>query len=82
MLGWTFLYAFLTFIAFITLLLGVSSLIMGSIYKDRSLIFFGLKAILIAIVVIAIIGVLLWPYIIELMPGFKKVAEFLTSIFK
>lgn len=59
-LGWTFLYAFLTFIVFITLLLGGASLITGSIKRDRSLIIFGLKALLITILAAAILLGLFW----------------------
>ena len=60
MFGWTFLYAFLTFIAFITGLFSVFYLVMGSIKKDRNLIVFGLKVLLVAVLAIVIkYGVLL-----------------------
>gem|GEM_PF-4794061 len=70
-----FLSAFLTFLIFITTLIGLGSLVMGSIYRNRSLIFFGLKALLIAIVAVTIIGVLL-PHMKDLGAGFKKLPNF------
>jgi hypothetical protein len=82
MFGLTFLYAFITFIIFISLLIGVGSLVMGSVYKNRSLIFFGFKSLLVAGLAVTISWVLLWSFVKELGPGFKIFAEFLMSIFK
>ena len=77
-----FLIAFLTSIIFTTTLIGVGSLVMGSVYRDRSLLFFGLKALLIAVLALIVTYVLLLPYIKELEDGLKTFAEVLISILK
>lgn len=76
MLGWAFLYAFITSIAFITTLIGVGSLVMGSIYRDRSLIFFGLKALLIAILAFIVICIFLWQQLNALGEGIANFLKF------
>jgi hypothetical protein len=55
---------------------------MGSVYKDRSLIFFGLKALLVAVLAVIVTYLLLLPYIKELGVGLKTFAEVLISILK
>jgi hypothetical protein len=79
MFVWTFVYAFLTFIAFITALFGGAYLLSGLISKDRSLIVFGLKAWLITVLAIAILYALLyhqikhWFEAFDLIPQLKPV---------
>jgi hypothetical protein len=75
MIGWAFLNAFLTFITFITLLLGGASLITGSIKRDRSLIVFGLKALLIAILAFMASCIFLWPHLKALGVGLINILK-------
>lgn len=69
MIGWTFLYvfldAFLTFLAFITLLLAGASLVTGSIKRDRSLVVFGLKALFVTLLAVAILYAMFWQQITD-----------------
>lgn len=54
MIGCTFLLAFLAFVAFITLLIGGASAIMGLVNKDRGCTVFGLRALLVTIVAVVV----------------------------
>jgi peptidoglycan/LPS O-acetylase OafA/YrhL len=58
-----FLFAFLTFVAFITMLIGGASVAMGSINKDRGWVVFGLKVLLIAILAFIASCIFLWPHL-------------------
>ena len=86
MIGWAivyaFLYAFLTFIIFVAGLIGVASVAMGAINKDRGWVVFGLKALLVTVLTIILCCILAWPYIIRLGLHIKSILESLLSIFK
>jgi hypothetical protein len=75
MIGWTFLFAFITFIAFITLLIGGASAIMGLVNKDRGWTIFGLKVLLITILAAAVFYALSLTFM-------KEIALHFNSIFK
>jgi hypothetical protein len=72
MIGWAFLYAFLTFIIFISGLIGVAFLVMGSIKRDRSSIVFGLKTLLVTVLAISLSYVLVWPFIKTILGSISK----------
>ena len=82
MIGWAILYAFLTFIIFITGLIGVASVLMGIINKDRGWVVFGLKALLVTVFTIALFCVLAWPYINRLGFHIKSILQSLLSVLK
>ncbi|OQP50916.1 hypothetical protein A4H97_03575 [Niastella yeongjuensis] len=60
MSGWTILFAFLTFVAFIALLIGGTSWAMGFINKDRGWTVFGLKVMVVALLAVIVGCVLIW----------------------
>jgi hypothetical protein len=64
-----FLYSFLIFVAFITLLIGGASVVMGTINKDRGWVLFGFKALLITLLAFIICSVFLWPHLKTLGAG-------------
>lgn len=69
MVVWTFLYvliyAFLTSVTLITLVIGVVSVLMGTVNKDRGWVVFGLKALLVMVLAAAILFALLYHQIID-----------------
>ena len=55
MIGWAILYAILFFIAFISLLIGVPSWIMGTINKDRGWVVFSYRVLGVTLVAVALL---------------------------
>ena len=82
MIGWAILYALLTFIIFITGLIGGASVLMGTINKDRGWVVFGLKALLITVLTFCLVCVLAWPYIKGPGLHIKSILTALLSILK
>jgi len=79
MIGWVFLYAFLAFVSFITLLIGVASFVMGTINKDRGWVVFGMKVLLIGVLAFIASCIFLWPYI---KGGLEKIIDSILNMFK
>lgn len=75
MIGWTFLYAFITFITFISLLIAVASLAVGSIKRDRSLVVFGLKALVITILGTVLFYALAFTFMKDVALHFKSILK-------
>jgi len=83
MIGWAILYAFLTFVTLITLLIGGASYIMGLVNKDVGWTKFGLRVLLVTVLAFTVSCVLLWPHIKEVAGhGLKSFKNIIASILK
>jgi uncharacterized membrane protein len=79
MYGWTILYAFITFIAFISGLVTVASLVTGMVNRNRSLIDLGLKALIVTVVAIAIYCILSMMFVKEIVLHIKTIFDALLK---
>jgi uncharacterized membrane protein len=75
MYGWTILFAFITFISFISGLFTIAALVTGIVNRNRSLIDLGMKALIVTVVVIAIYYMLAWVLVKELALHLKTIFD-------